>query len=202
MADQAVNPPGPPDEARATLATATGFTCDIIELVRADHRRIRSLCASLGAAARPGDPGPRQVPVQLWQQLAGLLVSHFEAEEEICHLALFQAVPHADERRRETVADHDDIRAAVEEASLQPAGSAPWWRAVTAAVAACAEHLDREERGVLAECLPRLTWAQRQMLGHQWSAFVAAQIRDSVHRPWASPWSAPVPGWTAAANEQ
>jgi hypothetical protein len=178
MANQAPNPPESPDEARVTLMTATGCTGDIIELVMADHRRIRRLCEALDAATQPGDCGSRRIPVQLWQQLADLLVAHFEAEEEICYLPMFQGIPQAARRHRETVADHDDIREAVEEASLRPVGSASWWRAVGAAVAASTDHLDREESDVLAGCLPRLTRDQRLMLGHRWSAFIAARTQD------------------------
>jgi hypothetical protein len=194
MTYQALNPSGSPDEARFALVPSTGFTGDIIELVMADHRRIRRLCAALQDAARhPGDPDPGWTPVHLWQRLADLLIAHFEAEEEICHLSMVRFVTRAAQRLRETVADHDDIRGAVEEASLQLAGSTPWWRTVRAAVAASVEHLDREESDVLADCLPRLTWSQRMMLGHQWSAFIAARTQDSVHQPCASPWHTPIP---------
>ena len=50
---------------------------------------------------------------------------------------------------------------------MRPA-SAPWWRTVTAALIASTEHLEREESGILAVCLPELTLNQRRMLGQQW----------------------------------
>ena len=84
---------------------------------------------------------------------------------------------------REAIADHDDIREAVSEASRQPAGSALWWRAVRAALAASTGYLDHEERGVLAHCLLRLTMSRRLELGRQWSAFIAAWAQDATLRP-------------------
>ena len=107
---------------------------------------------------------------------AGLLEVHTRAEEEICFLPMSGPGPEAARRKRDAVADHEDIRAAVSEASLQPVGSAAWWRAAGAALAASAEHFEREERGVLACC--SLTPDQRLELGRQWTAFVAAHRRD------------------------
>lgn len=159
----------------------TGQAVDIIELIMIDHRRIRRLCKTLqDTARRADDPGLGRVPGYVWQRLSDLLTAHFEAEEEICHLPMIRAAPQAGEQRREMVADHDDIRETIAEASLRDVGSAPWWRAVRAAVAASAEHLHQEERGVLANDLSRLEWGQRQMLGRQWSAYRAARALDSA----------------------
>ena len=49
-----------------------------------------------------------------------------------------------------------------------------------AVLAGSDEHLDREECGVLAEGLIRLTMSQRRALGRQWSAFTAAWAQDSA----------------------
>lgn len=125
-----------------------------------------------------GYSGPLWVADRVWYRLTGLLVAHFRAEEEICYLPMFGSGPSAAGPRHEAVADHDDIREAIGEASLQRPGSALWWRAVRAALAAGADHIDREERGVLAGCLHRLTMSQRLALGQQWSVFTAASAQD------------------------
>ena len=125
----------------------------------------------------------------VWQRLADLLEVHARAEEEVCYLPLFGSGPQADELRRGAVADHDDIREAALEAALQTVGSASWWRAVRAVLDRSADHLEREERGVLAHC--DLTASQRRELGRQWSAFIAAWSRDAVPRSRAgvaTPW--------------
>ncbi len=146
----------------------------------ADHRRIRRLRETLDHAVRRGDEYRSDwVLAHAWQRLADLLETHTRAEEEICYLSMF-AGPQAAEQRREAIADHGDIREAVGEASLQRAGSALWWRAVRSALATTVDHLDREERGVLADCRPGLTITRRRELGRQWLAYTAAWRRDAA----------------------
>lgn len=152
----------------------------------ADHRRIRRLREALSNAVRyGGGSGPDWILAHVWQRLSGLLEVHVRAEEEICYLPMFGSGSQAIKRIRDAVSDHDDIREAVGEASLQRAGSSLWWRAVRAALAASSEHLEREERGVLAHC--ELTASQRLELGRQWSAFIAAWRQDADTRPAGDP---------------
>jgi len=164
-----------------TVPAPGGQPADIIELIMADHRRIRRLCRALADGARWGsETGSGSMLADVWEPLAGLLEAHIRAEEEICYLPVFWCRPHAAERRREAIADHEDIREALREASLQRIGSAPWWRAVRAVVATTVDHLDREERDVLAGFSPRLTMTRRRQLGRQCSAFTAAWRLDTV----------------------
>lgn len=179
MSRAALNQPTPADGAHSGPGPGAGWPTDIVELIMADHRRIRRLRGALQDAARyDGDAGPDWILPHAWQRFTGLLVAHFDAEEEICYLPMFGPGSQAAGRRRDAIADHDDIREAVREASLHRAGSARWWRAAMAVLAGSAEHLDREECGVLAECLTRLTISQRRVLGRQWSAFTAARAQD------------------------
>src|SRR5579863_775911 len=175
MSRAALNQPAPADEAHSHPGPGAGWPADILELIMADHRRIRRLRGALQDAARyDADAGPVWLLPHTWQRFTGLLVAHFDAEEEICYLLVFGPGPQAAGRRREAIADHDDIREAVREASLHRAGSARWWRPAMAVLAGSAEHLDRAEHDVQAECLTRLTMSQRRALGRQWSAFISA----------------------------
>ena len=150
----------------------------------ADHRRIRRLCQALDDAARwSGSSGPGWLPAHAWQRLASLLEAHARAEEEICYLPMYRGHAHAAERRREAVADHDDIREAISEARLRRAGSRLWWVAVSAVPAITIEHLDQEERGPLAASLPWLTMRQRRELGRQYAGFVTAWTLDAAGPP-------------------
>jgi len=118
---------------------------DILELIMADHRRIGRLRDVLDDAARhDGGPGPDWMAGHVWQRLADLLVVHTQAEEHICYLPMFRSGPRATERMREPVADHNDIREIIGEASMQPVGSARWWRAARTVLTVSAEHLERE----------------------------------------------------------
>jgi Hemerythrin HHE cation binding domain len=63
---------------------------DIIEVILADHKRIRRMLGALDDAASYGeDPCAGWMLAPVWCRLADLLELHAEAEEEICYLALF-----------------------------------------------------------------------------------------------------------------
>jgi hypothetical protein len=171
----------PSCDPRIVPAPRAGPAVDVIELILADHRRIRRLRNALcDAVPYSDDHSPGWVLASVWQRTAGLLEAHCRAEEEICYLSMFSSGPHATELRREAIADHDDIREALGEASVSCVGSAQWWRAVRAALAVSADHVDREERGVLADWQLRLTMSQRREFGRQWSAFIAAWTQDAT----------------------
>lgn len=175
----------PSDEPSAALTRPPGRTADIEDLIMADHRRIRRLHDALYDAARyAGSSAPEWVPVHVWQRFTGLLVAHFRTEEDVCYLPMTEAGPDA-AGRRQAMADHGDIRRAIGAASLQPAGSAPWWRAVTVALTTSMDHLDREESGFLADCLPRMTPDQRRTLGRQWMVLAAARTQIESGEPQA-----------------
>jgi len=160
---------GPSDESRAAQIQTPGRAADVMNLIMADHRRIRRLRETLHDAARlAGGSGPDWVPGH-GQRLTDLLVAHFEAEEKICCLPVLRIAPDTAGPRREALADHDDIREAIREASLQRPGSAPWRRTVTDTLAGSMHHLRREENGILADRPPALTPGQRRLLGRQWS---------------------------------
>jgi Hemerythrin HHE cation binding domain len=121
------------------------------------------------------------VPAHVWQRFTSLLVAHFEAEEEVCYRPMSEVTRGAAGRRREAIADHDDIREAIRAASQLRPGSAPWWRTVTDTLTASTGHLDREERGILATRLPRLTLSERRRLGHQWLVLTTPSARHPAH---------------------
>lgn len=169
----------------AALTQPPGRTADIMDLIMADHRRIRRLRDALYDAARhAGSSAPEWVPVHVWQRFTGLLMAHFRTEEDVCYLPMAKAAADAAADagadaagQRQAMADHSDIRRAIAAAALQPAGSAPWWRAVTVALTTSMDHLDREESGFLADCLSRMTPDQRRMLGRQWMVLAAARTQ-------------------------
>lgn len=154
---------------------------DIIAVVRADYRRIRHMQEALHDAGRYcSDPCSRRVLASVWNRLAFLIEMNADAEEEICHLPMFGTSPQALDQIQDAVADLGEIRAAIDEARLQPAGSVIWWRAVRAALSASARHCDRQEGGVLAEFRRRAARSRREKLADQWLAFTSARIAELV----------------------
>jgi hypothetical protein len=94
-----------------TVLSAGGSRpADIIELIMADHRRVRRLREALSDTARySGGSGSDRMLAHVWQRLSGLLEVHARAEEEICYLPMFGSTPQAIKRMRDAVGDHDDI---------------------------------------------------------------------------------------------
>jgi hypothetical protein len=152
---------------------------DIVELVLSDHERILRLQTALHDVARyHHDGGSRWALASTWDRLASLIELHIEAQGEICYPAIFEASPAGQAQMQQSLADHDDICEAIGESRLQPVGSPGWWRAVTAALSTWFEQTDREEREALARFARRAGRAQRDKLGRQWSAFIAARLND------------------------
>jgi hypothetical protein len=169
-----------PEHQALTVPGQSAGTADVIELVLADHRRIRRLSQALDDAVRRAThSGPGWVPAHIWQRLAELLHAHTLAEEEICYLSASRHSTRAAAHTRDRAAEHDDIREAIAEAALQPAGSALWWRAVRAVQADVPPHLDREEGDLLVSLRCQLTPRQRVELGRQWTAFIATWTLDA-----------------------
>ncbi len=157
---------------------------DIIEVILADHKRIRRLrpLGALDDATRYGeDPCAGWMLAPVWCWLSDLLELHADAEEGDLLSGPVRAGQDAIAQMKDSIADHDDFREVVREARLHAAGSAIWWRVVAAALWASGGHVAREERGALAAFGRRAAPALRSELGRQWAAFIAARTRDA-HR--------------------
>jgi Hemerythrin HHE cation binding domain len=152
---------------------------DIIELILADHARIRRLLADVEIPPEGvGDTESRAELPDRWETLAALLELHAAAAEEIGFPALFgRAATLARDKARAT---HDDLREAVGETRLYPAGSRLWRLAVFAARAAAMDHIHDLESGALARFRRGASVQTREALGYQWTAFVAACTADDT----------------------
>jgi hemerythrin HHE cation binding domain-containing protein len=155
-------------DAEATLSA------DIVELIMADHRRIRRLCGAVyDTARRGGQPGPDWMLGHVWQRLADLLVAHTRAEEQTCYASVPGGGP------RDT---HEAIRKSIGEASRHPVGSASWWHAVSTVIQVSTEHHEHEERDILPRYVAGLSLSRRKELGRQWCAFMATWPFDGQGR--------------------
>jgi hypothetical protein len=165
--------PAPYRPARGAAAPTAG----ICELICAEHARILRLFGALSDLSRREAGGAARSPAgQLWARLAVLLDVHTTAEEEICYPVLFGHGRRATAALEAAAADHADIREAVAESRLLAAGSAQWWRAVTAAQRFSTDHFAAEERQLLAavnHCLPA---GESRLLARRWEAFTAAEL--------------------------
>lgn len=181
MTELASHRPRPEDRPLSIIPVSGAGRVDVVELALADHRRIRRLSRSLDEGARwAARSGPEWIPGHVWQRLAELLQAHTLAEEEICYPLVSRCGPRPAAHARGLAADHRDIREAIAEAALRPAGSAAWWRSVRAVQADLPLHLAQEERGLLASLRKQLATERRLELGRQWTAFVAAWTLDAA----------------------
>jgi hypothetical protein len=153
---------------------------DVLDLIHADHARIRRLLATVESVARREDPArARRILSEAWDRAADLLEADCSAEEEICYPELYRAATGAGLISK-AKAEHDELREAVAEARLQDTASPAWWKAVTAVIKLSGPHFADEEHGLLAEIRHRTDLAQRSTLGQQWAAFMNARARDAA----------------------
>jgi hypothetical protein len=156
---------------------------DIAELIHADHARISKVIEHLdGALAEPqaADIGPEAD--QVWEILAGFLRLHIAAAEEIAYLALASAGPDAAVALVRATEANADLREAMEEARLSPAGLLTWRMAVQAACRAVQTHIAWVESGPLARYQRHTAPAARRATGRQWVFFMTARVLDGYSR--------------------
>lgn len=151
---------------------------DVVQLILANHARIRRLLDTVNSAARY-DPTRARLLAEVWDRAADLLSLDCDAEEEICYPALFGVTGLAAEIG-DGMADHEDIRMAIDETRIQETGSSPWWRAVTATAHISDRHFTWEQRSVLPEVRRHTSPSQRRTLGRQWAAFATARSLDAA----------------------
>lgn len=175
--------------AAASQGTGHGCPADIIDLIVAGHRRIRRLGRILRDTGKASHATGNSAWVagEVWARLAGLIDLHLGAEEEVCLPALHRVDPSGQEQRKDLVADHEDIRDAMQEASLQATGSVPWWLAAEDTVSACDEAFRREEQHILPALACHAGDAQRSRLARQWQAYMAAPLRTQPPGPAEQP---------------
>lgn len=146
----------------------------MVELVLAEHRRIRRLFASLDRAASLA-PGPYpHLAGPIWARLSEVITLHISREQEICYLAMFTRYGHRREEMAQAVADLDRIREAIQEASLHRCGCLPWWMSVLAAQRVTDRHCDVVEHTGLA-ALRAGSSQCRSDLGRRWAVFAAGR---------------------------
>lgn len=168
--------------AAARQGAGHGCSADIMDLIVADHRRIRRLGGVLRDTGKEshGIGSSARVLGEVWARLADLIDLHLGAEQEVCLPAFYGTDPSGREQRKDLIAEHENIRNAMQEASLQPAGSVTWWLAAADALSACNAAFRREEQHTLPKFARHADDAQRCHLARQWQAYMAAPIR---HQP-------------------
>jgi hypothetical protein len=158
---------------------------DLMELISAEHVRIRKLIGELDGAlldAVPAGPRAGPGPESAWAALAGFLRFHVAAAGEIAYRPLAGTAPGAAAAIVHAAEADADIRAAVGEAQLSRPGSLAWHMAVQAACRAARSHIACVESDPLPRFRHRAAPRVRRALGRQWVAFMAARAMDESAR--------------------
>jgi Hemerythrin HHE cation binding domain len=156
---------------------------DMAELIRADHARISKVIEQLdGALAEPWPAAGGREAGPMWETLAGFLRLHVAAAEEIAYRALAGAGPGTAAALAQAAAANADLREALAEARLSPAGSLTWRLAVQAACRAAQAHIASVEPGPLAGYQRGTAPAARRATGRQWVFFMTARVLDGYGR--------------------
>jgi hypothetical protein len=153
---------------------------DIMELILAEHVRIRKLIEGPGSAPLDsGLAGPGPESASAWAALARFLRFHADAAKEIAYQALTGAAPDAAMAVMQASQTDAKVRAAVEEAQLSTPGSLAWYMAVRALCSAAKSHIACLESGPLPHYRHHAAPKVRHVPGRQWVDFMAAQALDA-----------------------
>ena len=153
---------------------------DVVDLILNDHQRICRWLDALGPGARPPSRGAPPDYDLLWRRLARLVDLHTQAEQEIFYPAVARVTAGTGADLTDALADQNDLREAVQEASFHPAGSAPWWPLATAVRGIASRHIARGEGRLLVAFTRAAPRGLREELGGQWTAFTAARLADAA----------------------
>ena len=151
---------------------------DITQLILDDHHEQRRLFSILEQVDR-SDTGALTA---VWGRLAAFLEVHAAAEEAIFYPVLLrdgiagQRKAEVEDETLDAIADHNDIRDAVEAVAGHPVGSDGWWEAVAGANEANSDHMGEEEREGLTEFRRLASLQERHDLAVAFAAFEARNI--------------------------
>ncbi len=144
---------------------------DITRIILEDHETFRRAFADLDDLSHGNEP---TALTNVWQPLADLLDVHAIAEEEIFYPQLLErGSDDAPEETLDAIGDHNDIRDGVRDAAEHPAGSKPWWDAVTKTREANDEHMAEEEGEGLVNFRRHTAMDLREKLGREFRTFKA-----------------------------
>jgi hypothetical protein len=125
---------------------------DITEVILSDHNEQRRRFAMLDEI----DRSSTATLGVIWTRLAAMLEVHAKGEElffypELLKLGRRLREEAEIEETEDAIADHNQIRDGILEASKHDVGSEGWWKGVTAARKANDEHMGEEEHEGLAD---------------------------------------------------
>src|SRR6201996_7113381 len=152
---------------------------DITQLILDDHHEQRRLFAILEQI----DRSDTEALSAVWGRLAAFLEVHAAAEEAIFYPALLQVGIAArrkagvEDETLDAIADHNEIRDAVEAVARHAVGSDDWYAAVAAANLANSDHMGEEEREGLTDFRRLAPLRQRHDLA---VAFAAYEARNAA----------------------
>ncbi|HEY0937351.1 MAG TPA: hemerythrin domain-containing protein [Trebonia sp.] len=151
---------------------------DITQLILDDHHEQRRLFSIVEQIDRSNTDALTAV----WRRLAAFLEVHAAAEEAIFYPVLLrvgiagQRKAQVEDETLDAIADHNEIRDAVEAVARHPVASDAWYAAVAAANEANSDHMGEEEREGLTEFRRLAGLQQRHDLAVAFTAYEARNV--------------------------
>ena len=131
---------------------------DVVELIKAQHRRVESLLQDAQ------DAGPEQM-AELLQQVAAILVPHSEAEESFVYPAIRDHAQQEESEVKDGVAEHHHIEDLLRELLAQPPDAPGYDGKLAAMTAELQHHVEEEEQDLLPVLSEQASDAERNELG-------------------------------------
>src|SRR5919202_5173601 len=146
---------------------------DVVELIKAQHRRIDELLEQAEKAE------PEQVG-GLLRQVADLLLPHSEAEESFVYPAIKDYDRSEDDEVKDGVAEHHHIEGLLKELLEEEPGGPGYDGKLAAMIGELRHHVEEEEQDLLPVLSEQASDEEREELGARFAEVTDHQLEDEA----------------------
>ena len=157
---------------------------DVVELIKAQHRRIEALLEQAEQAE------PDQMAALL-RQVADLLLPHSEAEESFVYPAIKDYDRSEDDEVKDGVAEHHHIEGLLQELLAEDPSGPGYDGKLAALVGELRHHVEEEEQDLLPVLTEQASDDEREELGARFAEVTDHQLEDEAERAGSSPATGP-----------
>lgn len=148
---------------------------DVVELIKAQHRRIDELLEQAEQAE------PEQVGA-LMRQVADLLLPHSQAEESFVYPAIKDYDRSEDDEVKDGVAEHHHIEGLLQELLDDEPGGPGYDGKLAALIGELRHHVEEEEQDLLPVLSEQASDDEREELGARFAEVTGHQLEDEAER--------------------
>jgi hemerythrin superfamily protein len=153
---------------------------DVVELIKAQHRRIDELLAQAEQAE------PDQLAALL-RQVADLLLPHSEAEESFVYPAIKDYDTSEADEVKDGVAEHHHMEGLLQELLTEDPSGPGYDGKLAAMIGELRHHVEEEEQDLLPVLTEQASDEEREELGARFAEVTGHQLEDEAARAEPSP---------------